>query len=217
MTDLLKKERFKQQCHIQGCDSMAHWEPHVRLWYRGLDGRPLPLDMKASCWVCDKHRSKVAQLLSSIQNKSMIAEQLVAQNLGQPDFSSMQIKFEPIYREPTVIEIAAPKAVRCGRQENEAEQCANPAAWQVYFKVWGVGQRRTGSFQKLLINLHLCNKCKKITAPEDFMNDRKFKSDVTASLAKVGCSMPDWKTMEIGFIAMKNNQPIDPDRFVREM
>lgn len=212
--------RNRHQCHYDGCDSTAEWELHMRLWYKGIDGRPLPLDMKASAQVCGRHRVACIASLTTENQKTMIAGQLKRLNLPKPDFNSMTIECRPIERPLTAIEIAMlPKSriIQCGQMEGVGEaqaQCAMPAQWQTVLKMRNIGQNRTHRPTQLLMNLCVCNKHRQSLKPEDF-TDLKTRSMLTGALAEMGLTLPDWKTLELDFEEMKGGKPVDPADFAR--
>lgn len=206
----MSQERRKHQCHIAGCDSQATHEPHVFLHYRNREGRTCAIEMKGTSLVCEKHRATYTQLLYNNTNKDLIADQLIKNNMPAPNFDSMTIEFRELQRERTVIELhstrpaPAVEIIRCGREQIGEGQCTNPAQWQVVFKVWKYGTRKNDSHTRLLINLHLCNKCKKLTKPEDFSDDPDLRARMTAQLAKLGHPMVDWKMFDLEFIPIKD-------------
>lgn len=208
------------QCRIEGCDSPAEFQAHMKLWYRGLDGQPISLDMAASPHVCGKHRPRLLALLSSEKNKEMIAEQLIANKLGAPDFSSMTIDFQPIHREKTILEIGyepPPSPIeRCGRIEAETGRCTNPAQWQVALAVRNRGWKLSHTPHRMLMNLCVCHKHKQSLTPEDFTRDASTRATLMNELAKVGVPMPDWKLLQIEYQPMKHGRKIDPLAFVNE-
>ena len=129
--------RERHQCHFDGCDSPAEYEGHVKLWYKGLDGRPVPMEMKATALVCARHRVACATSIITERNKEMLAQQLTP-SIGKPDFDSMTIEFHEIPRDKTVIELGyvpPPQFVQCSKMLPEVngkqEQCKMPARWQV--------------------------------------------------------------------------------------
>src|SRR5712671_1471822 len=209
-----------KQCHIEGCDSMAEYEAHVKLWYKGQDGRPVPLEMKASAIVCAAHRVKCATIITSDQNKAMLSDQLIANGLGKPDFDSIQLEFKLLPRERTVLDLdykPPERFMQCGRQDAEQERCKNPAQWQVVLGIKSIGMRKTSPVAAhVLTNLCVCNKHKKLLKPEDFSGDLSIRSIVTGQLAGTGFPMPDWKLLELEYQLVKGGNLADTAAFMRE-
>lgn len=206
-----KDERKRHQCCVRGCDSAATHEPHIKLWYRNLQGEPTPLSMRGS-GICENHRGMYTTLLHSNTNKSMIAEQLHKMQLPPPDFDSLTIEFREIPRERTVIElhpvVPAPAIIRCGREQPGEGRCTNPAQWQVVIVARPFGVHKSSSQStRLLMNLHLCNKCKKITKPEDFSGDPDVQAQIASQLTMLNHPIINWKTLDLDFVKITNKEP----------
>ena len=213
--------REQHQCHFNGCDSTAEWELHLRLWYKGLNGKNLPLDMKSSAIVCSAHRVACMKSLQTERYKEDLADQLKANNFPAPDFDSVTIEARPIRREKTALEIAMlprSQVTRCGKMEGEAgkeEQCGMPARWQAVLSVRNIGQNKSHRPNHLLLNLCLCNKHKAGVTVENF-TDLKTRSLLTGKMAEMNMAMPDWKTAELQFEEMTDSKMVDPAEFSRK-
>ena len=160
-------------------------------------------------------------MLCTEPKRAEIAAQLKLQNLPDPDFNSMSVEARPIVREKTALEIGfMPKhlVTKCSQILNpntEAQaRCSMPAQHQLVLLIRGMGQNKTHRPTPLLMNLCLCNAHKKELKVEDFQ-DLKTRSLLTGQLANMGMVMPNFKTLEMDFMPMKNGQPVEISEFQR--
>lgn len=209
--------RSKYQCHFNGCPSTAEFEGHVTIWYKGLDGRPVPLEMKSTAHVCGHHRIALTRSLTSERAKEQMANQLTS-NFGPPDFDSLTVEFKEIQREKTVLELGTRRIVTCDRVNMEGdapEPCIFLAKWQVVLMVRSHGDTKKTRPKPVLLNFCVCNKHRKDMKVEDF-TDPRTKSQLVGQLVALGFPMPNFKLMELTYEEMIDGRRVDPAKFMRD-
>lgn len=199
--------RRARQCHKPGCDSQAVAQAHLRLWFSGLRGQPLPLDMASTVNICLAHRAWAAQWLMSPANKEAIAKGLAAHNLGEPDYSSAEVAFVELERPRSVIELDSCRIIVC-----DLADCILPAKFQVALKLWQIGQGRNAKPMQALINYCVCNRHRGELKADQVL-DRAGKSKVLGELTKRGVAMPDFRRAELAFIPLVSGKRVDPAAF----
>jgi hypothetical protein len=154
--------------------------------------------------VCEEHKDKARPWILSPKNREIITTTLMesGQYQGEPDFLTARVELVPI--QASVIEAAGPVAT-CDRGE-----CTKIAAYQIEQRFRMMWQKRTEKPQiKALTNLCVCEEHMSQVKAEDFM-DRQSEKITRAMLNSRGISMPDYKTMEIGFVALHNGRKANP-------
>jgi hypothetical protein len=146
----------------------------------------------------------LVQPVHGAKNREIITTTLMesGQYQGEPDFLTARVELVPI--QASVIEAAGPVAT-CDRGE-----CTKIAAYQIEQRFRMMWQKRTEKPQiKALTNLCVCEEHMSQVKAEDFM-DRQSEKITRAMLNSRGISMPDYKTMEIGFVALHNGRKANP-------
>lgn len=203
-------ERRMHQCHADGCDSQAEFTTRFMVDCV-RPGQRTPVRANCTIKVCNRHRSDelVRRYILQPQNRETITVSLLDANYGEPDWFSAKVFFDPIDQDIRHVLAAPPAAVvRCDR-----DGCSKVARWQIFQQFRMMWQRGRGPFQvKALSNLCVCDEHKATTFAADFRT-KEAEASTRAWLNSRGVSMPDFRTMEIGFVPVDDKR-IDPKEWV---
>lgn len=198
------------QCHADGCDSQAEFTTRFMLDCV-RPGQRETTRHNCSIRVCHRHKDEalVKAYILQPQNRETITVSLNEAGHGEPDFFSAKVIFDPIENDFRHVLAAPPPAfVRCDR-----DGCAKPAKWQIFQAFRMLWQRGRGKHEvKVLTNLCVCDEHKALTFAADF-KDKQSESTTRAWLNAKGVSMPDFRTMEIGFTPVSTAR-LDPKEWV---
>jgi hypothetical protein len=204
MTD----ERRKHQCHREGCDSEAVYATKL-LFDVAAPGVRYPIRTMCSIQVCERHKSEkdVRGYLLSPQNREQITTAIMEGGHPEPDFLTAKVLFEPLERRALMIHAMPPPS--CDR-----DGCTKAARWQIKQLFRMLWQRGKGKPEvQVLTNFCVCDEHKASARPADLL-DPDSKSATLAWLNARGVSMPDFKTMELGFVPLHGGKRMDPRTFL---
>jgi len=203
MTD----DRSKHQCHADGCDSQAAYTTKF-VFDVAAPGVRYPVRTQCSIQVCERHKDEkaVRAYVLSDKNREQIITATMEGGHPEPDFLTARVIFEPIA--PSTLAIHAAPAPTCDR-----DGCRNAARWQIKERFRMMWQRGKGEPQvEVLTSLCVCDEHKALSRPAD-LRDKESKSRTLTWLNARGVSMPDFKTMTLGFVPLDGKR-IDPRAFV---
>lgn len=201
--------RRLHQCHVTGCDTEARYSTRFVIDCV-LPGLRETVRTNSTIKVCERHRSEelVKGYIMQPQNRETITTVLMEGGHGEPDWFSSKVLFDPL--DQNIINVLAdpPRVVHCDR-----DGCKKVAHWQIYQAFRMLWQRGRGKPEiKVLTNLCVCDEHKALVRSADF-KDRESESTTRAWLAMKGVSMPDFKTMEVGFAPITDRR-LDPKEWV---
>lgn len=203
-------ERLSHQCHSTGCDTQAEFTTRFVVDCVA-PGVRIPVRANCTIKVCLRHRSEelVRNYIMSPQNRETITVSLLDAGHGEPDWFSAKVFFDPISQDiRNVLANPPPPVIRCDR-----DGCRKVAKWQIYQAFRMIWQRGRGPHEiKVLTNLCVCDEHKALTTPAAF-KDRESESSTRAWLNAIGVSMPDFKTMQVGFAPITDTR-LDPKEWV---
>lgn len=207
---MVELNRRAFQCHATGCDSQAEYT--TRFFVDCVrPGERTPIRCDCTIKVCHRHRieDEVRKYILADQNREAITVTLMDAGHGEPDWLSAKVIFDPIGNDIRhVLAAPPPPVIRCDR-----EGCSKVAHWQVFQSFRMLWQRGRGKpMIKVLTNICVCDEHKAITSPAAF-KDKESESSIRAWLAMKGVSMPDFRTMEVGFAPIGDRR-LDPKEWV---
>lgn len=199
-------DRREHQCHYDGCDSEARWHAKVALHCIGIGRDRMFLKCATSLKVCDRHKNIPVEWILSDTNKQNIARGLIANSFPPPDFSSAKVEMEPIY------DVQPSAQNRSGILKCDRLDCVLPAQYQIGFKLWKIGERKSAKPMRVLTGLCVCNRHRKELTREDLFST-EGKAKILAAMTERGFPMPDFKTGEIEYAKLAGGKLVDPAAF----
>lgn len=203
-------ERRANQCHATGCDSQAEFTTRFMVDCV-LPGKREPVRANCTIKVCHRHKNEelVRGYILNPQNRETITVSLLDAGHGEPDWFSAKVLFDPIEQDfRNVLAAPPPPVIRCDR-----DGCRKIAKWQIYQAFRMMWQRGRGKPEvRVLTNLCVCDEHKAQTFAADFKT-KESEAATRAWLNAKGVSMPDFRTMEIGFLLIMEKR-LDPKEWV---
>lgn len=199
-----------QKCHADRCSAEARYSTKVGFMV-AAPGNKYPVRTHCSICVCEKHRDEdlVKRYLLQPQNRETITTAIMEDGHPEPDFFTLQVIFEPLDVRNAALLRSPP--IKCDRAD-----CTKIARWQIeqlFRMIWQKGKGRPSI--KVLTNLCVCDEHKALARPAD-LRDKKAESKTRGWLAARGVSLPDFKTMELGFVPINDGRKAEPRVWVGE-